>query len=330
MVDPVFLFFGYGVEYSLHDLCQYLVEAGESCVEIDMLDYPDVEGALRALEGRRLVLVTSAHFLHDRFNLCFERPGCKIVSLLHVISTLRPERSIYYPHDLKDPVRGEELPYLPLFDLFLSPLPQLQALETYLPVKQVGWIKRVPKQARIMPEDFNPGGAVFFPGNYEYYLKQGLDRFYDDYRPLFDTGAAVKLPYWHENSGFEEFLRERGVKVYPSKANSLHVMEENETVFTQALSSICIEACGLGKKVCYIRNSIFDYKEPAAEFRGAGNIVFIDSPVIAGALRTSLLPSNRLTLDYFDFPGARAAILDVVRNGAAAGPGTAAASAEDS
>jgi len=94
MVDPVFLFFGYGVEYSLHDLCQYLVEAGESCVEIDMLDYPDVEGALRALEGRRLVLVTSAHFLHDRFNLCFERPGCKIVSLLHVISTLRPERSI--------------------------------------------------------------------------------------------------------------------------------------------------------------------------------------------------------------------------------------------
>jgi hypothetical protein len=278
-----------------------------------MLTHPDVVRALRALEGKKVVFITSAHLLYDDENFFYYRTHRKIVSPLHVISTLAPVASVYYPHDLADPVKEEEIPYLPLFDLFLSPLAKLQALDAYLPVRQVGWIKRLPKVARVMPEDFNPGGKVFFTGAYQYYLKRGLDVFYKEYAPLFDAGIAVKMGYWHDNERFEEYLRARGVKVYPSQANSIHVMEENEVIFTQALSSVSTEACRLGKKVCYIRNSVLDYKDPERELEDAGHILFVETPEKAAALRSAAFAPNTPNMDYFDFVGARRAILDAAK-----------------
>jgi len=313
---PVFLFMGYGSEYSLHDLYAYMTAAGDRCVEIDMLSNPDAVGLLRALEGRRkLIFLTSAHLLYDDRNFYYYKTHRRVISALHVISTLQPLASVYYPHDLNDPIQDEEIPYLALFDLFLSPLPGLRALERYLPVRYVGWIKCTPKVRRVMPEDFNPGGLVFLPGAYEYNLKRGFDRFYESYKPLFDAGAAVKLPRWHQNEPFEEFLRERGVRVYPSGANSMHVMEENEVVFTEALSSVGREACGLGKKVCYIRNAVYDYKDPERDLTGAGQITFVNSPAEAAALHISELRANSRTLAYFDFARARGAILEAAAPG---------------
>ena len=306
-----YLFFGYGSEYSLHDLCLYMIAQGDPCVEIDMLHHPDVVGALRALEGKRLVFITSAHPLYDDQNFFYYKTHRKIISALHVISTLKPVAAVYYPHDLKDPVKDEEIPYLPLFDLFLSPLPELQALEEYLPVKQVGWIKRLRKTKRVMPKSFNPGGAVFFVGANQYYITNGMDLFYLTYKPLFDAGVAVKLARWHENERFESLLRLHGVKVYPSAANSVHVMEENEVIYSEALSSVVIEACRLGKKVCYIQNDTFDYRDPKREFDGVGKITWAKSPQQAARLRAGAMRSNEQSMNYFDMEGARAGILDV-------------------
>ena len=314
--ERVFLFFGYGSEYSLHDLYVYMREVGHECVEIDMLNHPDVVGALRALEGRQVIFLTSAHLLYDDQNFFYYKTHRKVVSALHVISTLKPVASIYYPHDLKDPVKEEELPYLPLFDLFLSPLAKLQDLEAFVPVKQVGWIKRQRSTAPVMPEDFNPPRKVFFTGAYQYYLNLGFDSFYKEYQPLFDAGIAVKLPLWHEAERFEEFLRARGVTVYPSQANSIHVMEENEVIFTQALSSVGIEACGVGKRVCYIKNSVLDYKDPVQELENVGHIFFAETPEQAAAVQNDAFVPNTPSLDYFDFPGALHAILEVAAAGA--------------
>lgn len=309
----VHLFFGYGSEYSLHDLYTYMAAKGDPCIEVDMLIHPDVVGALRGLDGRVATFVTSAHLLYDARNFFFYRTERTVISPLHVISTLAPAAAVYYPHDLKDPVKPEEEPYLPLFDLLLSPLPALDRFNAYLPVRRVGWIKRSRKPDRVMPPEFNPGRAVFFTGAFQYYLNRGFQSFYDEFKPLFDAGIAVKFPVWHEAAAFEEFLRARGVGVYPSSSNSIHVMEENEVIFTQALSSVGIEACLLGRRVCYIRDTVLDYEDPVMELGNAGAITFVDTPEQAAALAPSALPKNPVTMDYFDFEGARRAILDVAR-----------------
>jgi len=305
---PVFLFFGYAWEYTLHPLFEYMNAHGDDCVEIDMLTHPDVVGALRQLEGRPVVLLTSAHPLFDDKNFFFYKTHRKVVSALHVISTLNPVASVYYPHDLKDPIKEEEIFYLPVFDLLLSPFPGMQRFSELLSVVQVGWIKRVPKTERIMPEEFNPSRKVFFTGAYHYYLKLGMERFYDDFRVLFDSGVACKLTKSHENEAFEKFLRDRNVNVYPSHANSLHIMDENDVIFTQALSSVGLESCMLGKKVVYIRHGHLDYKDPEVELKGAGNITFVNSPQEAAALDRASLPGNTERMGYFDFALARSSV----------------------
>lgn len=307
---PLFLFFGYGSEYTLHDLFVYMKGKGDDCLEIDMLTHEDVVGALKALLDKEIVLMTSAHLLYDDKNFFFYKSHRKIVSVLHIISTLKPRLSVYYPHDLNDPIKVEEIPYLPLFDLFLSPLENLKYLEKYLPVVPVGWIKCQPKTKRVMPEKFNVSRAVFFTGAYQFYLKQGFDVFYETYKPLFDAGVAVKFPKWNENHLFESFLRERGVNVYPSEANSIHVMEENDIIYTQALSSVNIEACALGKRVCYIKNLFLDGKVPEVELKDVGTITYVDSPAEAASLPKEELTANMRSMCFFDFVAAREAVWD--------------------
>jgi len=287
---------------------------GDNCVEVDMLTHPNVVGELKKICGKPIIFVTSAHFLYDDRNFFYYKTHRKMISVLQVISTLRPVVSVYYPHDLKDPIKEEEMPYLPLFDLFLSPLPNLQYLEKYLPVINVGWIKCVSGHARVMPDSFNPSRAVFFTGAYQYYLNAGMDFFYQEYKPLFDAGIAVKMPLWHDNDLFEDFLRQREVKVYPSNANSIDVMKENEVMFTQALSSVNVEASGLGKKVVYIKSDILDYKSPEKELEYFENIMYVDSPSAAAILDRGSILNNIPSISYFDFVKARESIMTCFEN----------------
>lgn len=310
-IKPTFLFFGYGAEYSLHPLYLYMEEQGDHCIEVDMLTHPDVVGELKALVDKPLVLVTSAHLLYDDKNFFYYKTHRKVVSVLHLISTLKPIASIYYPHDLKDLIKEEELDYLSLFDLFLSPFANLSFTDLNIPYVTVGWIKNLPNSKIEIWKGFNPSRMVFLMGAYQFYLNAGFEQFYQEYKPLFDLGIAVKLPLWHQHEMFEEFLKQRNVRVYPSSANSIDVMRENDVIFTQGLSSVGIEACGLGKKVVYLKHPQLDYVEPEKEFKNIGQIVYLNSPSDISSLRIDLIPENIAVMPYFDFSKARESIWNI-------------------
>ncbi len=309
---PLFLFLGYGAEYSLHDLYVYMAAHGDECVEIDMLVHPDPETTLKSLVGKSVVFITSAHFLYDITNFFFYRTHRAVISPLHVIATLAPVASVYYPHDLKDPIKPEEVPYLPVFDLLLSPMDSLEQYAGLVKTVHVGWIKRQRRQSASAPEAPHASRRVFFPGSYQFWLNRGIGPFLEHYAPLFDAGIAVKLPRWHDNGVFEEALLARGIHTYSSEANSIDVMEANDVIYTEALSSVGVEACALGKRVCYIRNAELDYRDPLEEFAHVGRIHFADSPHEASELAVDALPSNVSSLGYFDFDKAQTAIHELL------------------
>ena len=312
MNDPTILFFGYGSEYSLAPLCAYMVAQGCDCVEIDMLTHPDPVATLKDLAGRELVFVTSAHPLYDDRNFFYYKTTRKIISALHIISSLEPRLNVFYPHDYKDPIKEEELSYLALFDLLLWPFSRTpEEYDDLVISKSVGWIKHQPRADAAGAERRYP--AVFFLGAYQYYLNAGFDRFFYDFEDLLTSGVAVKLARWHDNDLFEEYLRSRGVDVVPSEANSIEVMESCDVVISHALSSVAVEACHLGKRVVYIRDPRFDYKDPIAEFRGVGNIAFVDSALTASRLDASGLKANAPQMKRFDFQAAHNAIITAYR-----------------
>lgn len=309
MGTPTFLFFGYGAEYSLHPLFLYMTRMKDHCIEVDLLTHPNPITALKELRGQEIVLITSAHLLYDYNNFSFYRTDREIVSVLHLISTLKPTVSVFYPHDYQDPIKIEEFSYLPLFDLLLWPfLNPDQRLKNLVKTKVVGWIKDVPNSDKRITKIRDHGRWVFFLGAYQYYLNAGFEKFFLDFSSLLSTGIAVKLPRWHENDLFEIDLAHRGVKVYPSDANSISIMRENDVIVTHALSSVTREACDLGKHVIYISNSAFDYLDPKTQYQDAGNIAFVNDPATAVFLKDRPLPPNRETMLQFNFEAARTAI----------------------
>jgi hypothetical protein len=56
-----------------------------------------------------------------------------------------------------------------------------------------------------------------------------------------------------------------------------------------------------------------DCKDPVEELREVGRITFVDTPLDAAALNRAMLPANTSDMEYFDFAGARRAILDVTK-----------------
>lgn len=307
MKKPKILFFGYGSEYSLRPLFEFMTKKSDNCIEIDMLTEENVIEKLKALEGESLIFVTSAHPLYDHRNFFYYRTERRVFSALHVISTLKPVVSVYYPHDYKDPLKNEELHYLPLFDLLLWPF--REALPSALiKTEPVGWIKNV-ETAPTESKSDGTGKAVFFLGAFQYYLDRGFETFYDDFADLFEAGISVKLPRWHGSGAFESFLVERGVAVHPSDAVSIEVMKAHDIIITHALSSVGVEACHLGKKVVYIKDPRFDYADPMVELQSAGSIAFIDSPSTLKHLDSGSLIRNSYSMQPFDFAHARQVIL---------------------
>jgi len=307
MNDPTILFFGYGSEYSLHPLFDFMSKRGDRCVEIDMLTEQDCVGRLQDLIGQPLVFVTSAHPLYDQRNFFYYKTERRVVSALHIIATLRPKLSVFYPHDYKDPIKEEEVNYLPQFDLLLWPFDEVPvSYRRLVQTVPVGWIKNPLGAEEIHSVD---GKAVFFLGAFQYYLHAGIESFYDDFAEMLGSGVAVKLPRWHDSEKFEAFLRARDVDVYPSDENSVEIIKSCEIVITHALSSVGMEACHLGRKVIYLRDRRFDYKDPLLEFGAAGNISYVNSPSAVATVRAAGLVPNRYSMAEFNFPAVREHIL---------------------
>lgn len=303
-----FVFFGYGSEYSLGPLCEHFRQHGFKCLEIDLLASDNPDKHLRDLVGKPIVFLTSAHPLYDERNFTFYRADRKVVSALHVISTLKPIVSVYYPHDYKDPIKEEELAYLSLFDLLLWPFESAPA--RYMQkteVACVGWIKYV--ERGLVERPIPKREAVFFLGAYQYYLRAGIDRLVEDFSDLLHSGVAIKLPRWHDNESVESYLRQSGADVIASNENSIEVIENSELVIAHALSSVAVEACHLGKRVVYIRDPRFDYKDPILEFRDAGKIAFVDSPQTAASFHRGEAPANQRSMLAFNFHDAQDAII---------------------
>ena len=302
---PFFLFFGYGAEYSLGPLYTHMKAQGDTCIEIDLLKSKDVIKKIKSLIGKEVIFITSSHFLLDEKNFSYHYKNTgNIYCPLEIISILNPVCSIYYPHDLTEPIKEEEIFYLHLFDLFLSPLNNLNYLKKYIPMSYVGWIKNVKKNAESLTAHINTSKKVFF-SVYQVHLNKGLDLYYKKYKSLFDLGVAVKLPYWSESEKFENYLINRGVNVYPNKMNSLEIMKENEIIYTQALSSTVLESSMLGKKIIYILDNELDYKDPKIEFKNEKNIYFAKNAIDASTINPDSIKKTESRMDYFNFTKAR-------------------------
>lgn len=237
-----YVFYGYSAEYVLHPLFAHMRDAGYDCVEI-MPENGGNREAVQAFRGRDTVLVTSAHvFLDEHFPYFAQMPGA--LSVLEMLDILRPQKRVYYPHDLTELMHPADARFVPtLFDVLLSPLPGLAHYGAYgAQVETVGWIK---KSNAIGPG--RKGHVAHAFADIDYYCAMGMDAMQARFAPVWAHPMDIRCPACPQAEAFTQYMEEKGYAVLPADTPSTALIEANELLLTNGMTSMDLEAALSGR-----------------------------------------------------------------------------------
>ncbi len=251
-MEICFFFYGYGSEYVLHPFFRYVRSMGFDAFEVNLFEGGDPTTILRALKNRDVVFLTSAHLLRGAYSLqkIYPEIAGACFAPVELISELRPICSVYYPHDLVEPIVLEEDLFIDCFDIYLIPEPHMGFYEDRLFCQNVGWIKHRgvpvtnPKVSRVWP-------ISEFIG----LRKQGLERSSKLLAPLLQQDVAIKFPQWWGHQEFEDYYRSLGLQVIDAGTNTFDCILNADLVVSNGMSSVVAEAYLSGKNVIHVGSS---------------------------------------------------------------------------
>lgn len=241
----IYLFVGFGTEYSLSSLAKYMKSRDFNVIEIDMCQISQSKKILCSIKGKAIVFITSWHLFFDdkNFNSYYNTQN-EIFSPLEIMDYLNPVKSFYYPHDLALFLHQEEWKWLDLFDAALLPYKNndYYFIQKHTKVYDLGWIKKVIsiKRRDVDHQDIK---VLYLPGHTAYNLKNSsVDDFFETYDTLLARCDGIKFPIWEGIGILMEECISKGYKLIDNNKTLFDVIEEYDVVITNGTSSVIDEA----------------------------------------------------------------------------------------
>ncbi len=249
--ENYFVFLGYGGENSLMPLADHLYGMGEKTIVIDDQRYEfqrdEMLVKLKYIRDNfRVVLLTSSHVWFDcatyRYFDLVDNP--EVFSPLEMLGFLKPDLSVYYPHDMSEFVHDSELAFLENFDIVMLPYKN----NLYYRIKHlakrtevVGWIK---KRQMTKVREHHQGEkftAMFFPSHIpDFYQRIGVEGLADWFRKYISKEIQIKMGAG--DAGIRPVLEKEG---YTFPATSMTVYDAvniSDIIIGSGTSSIILEA----------------------------------------------------------------------------------------
>lgn len=312
MKPDVFLFYGFGSEYVLHDLYLEMKKRQYSCLEVDALKRANSKIMIDQLKKKKVIFITSAHFLLDQKNFSDFYPNKnQFYGVLEIIKLLQPIRSIYIPHDLTQPLIDKEIDFLNQFDFFLTPNDLFTSIYSpYCQTENVGWIKYGENTRKTHFNNSNR--AIWLLSDYVLYLKLGKETSCKRLRPVLDQGVSIKFPLWMGCESFTRYFKNQGVTVYPPSSNSIDLIMAHQLIITNGLSSINAESYFLGKPTVNIKEGSYYGDKTGYLLELLPDLLFVDK--ITDFKLANLATKKRpITLAKFNLDKAIQLIVDEVK-----------------
>ena len=244
--QPLFVFFGAESEYVLHPLFDEMTKRGYRCAELHATPEHSITRELATViaDPAQKILVTSAHFSWDDHYMmsAMEVPDCP--ALVEIIAALKPVYTVYYPHDLSQPMLTNETSCLPLIDLYLatSPLENMFSGETS--VREVGWIK-APADIGAQAERW--GRGLWLTMSMEYILvENGTEKTLGYMEKWLDEWLSIKFAPFPQFAEIEQILTKRGINIIDRNMTPPVAARYFDFVVTNGESSVVRESAMMG------------------------------------------------------------------------------------
>lgn len=247
--DIIYLFSGFGVEYSLGPLASYMKDNGFNVIELDMAKVQNAKQVLKGLKDKKLVYITSWHLFFDAKNFsAYYLTENEVFSPLEIIDYLKPIKSFYYPHDIGMFLHSDEWRWLDLFDAALLPYKNndYYFIQQYTNVYDVGWIKKW-KSINKRPLNYEEIKILYLPSNIVYHMnKYSIKEYGDMYKELLKRCDGVKFPSWPGIEVLEQMVKDNGGKVIENEKTMFEVIEDYDLVIATGASGVVDEASNSG------------------------------------------------------------------------------------
>ena len=246
MTNPLYVFFGAESEYVLHPLYAEMKRRGHDCVELHAEPERGILEDLRKTEAdaRPKALITSAHFDWDeRYMMSqMEVPGCP--ALVEILARLDPVFTVYYPHDLSQPLLSSESAKLRLIDLYLAPSSNEHIFSPYTTVETVGWIK-APADLDAPRERW--GRGLWLTMSLEYILvEHGTKGTLGLINDWLNDWLWIKFAPFPQFDEIEAVLKDRGVNILDRNITPPAAVRHFDFVVTNGESSVVRESALMG------------------------------------------------------------------------------------
>ncbi len=268
--EQYFVFLGYGGENSLMPLADHLCGKGEHTIVIDDQRYPfqreEMLEKLRYIrENYRVVLLASSHVWFDRatyryFDLVDDP---EVFSPLEMLGLLKPEFSVYYPHDMSEFVHDSELDFLENFDVVMLPYRNNRYYRIMHMAKNTKVVGCIKKRQQTQARTHQPGTsykAVFFPSHVpDFYQRLGVEGFADWFRK--NIGKDIHIKMGAGDAGIKPILEKEGYTFLDTTLTVYDAVNTSDLMIGSGTSSIIFEAALSGIPVI----SLLDGNEPDEE-----------------------------------------------------------------
>ena len=265
--ETYYVFLGYGGENSLMPLADHLYGKGEHTIVIDDQRYPFqrdemLEKLKHIRDNYRIVFLTSSHVWFDRMTYRYfdlvDDP--EVFSPLEMLGFLKPDLSVYYPHDMSEFVHDSELVFLENFDVVMLPYRN----NLYYKIKHlakrtevVGWIKKRQHTEPHVHQSGSPYIAMFFPSHVpDFYQRLGVDGFADWFRENIEKDISIKMGAG--DAGIRPILEKEGYIFLDTSLSVYDAVNTSDIMIGSGTSSIIFEAALSGIPVI----SLLDGNEP--------------------------------------------------------------------
>lgn len=265
MNELFYIFHGYGGENSLMPLVDYMQKKGHPTLVIDDQKFPYTRAVmferLNELKKQyRIVLITSAHLWFDQYNyLHFYGHDPNMISALELLDYLKPDYSVFYPHDMECFMHDSEISWLTLFDLVMLPYQHniyYKLKHLCKRVEIVYWIKKHTNTELLVDRDNPVYKPAFFPSNIiTFYDQLGAEGYADWFRRYIGPDIAIKMPAG--DFGVYPILSKEGYHFLDPAKSVYDAMSDYNLIIGSGHSSIIYEAAYSGIPVISILDGCF-------------------------------------------------------------------------
>lgn len=244
--QPLFVFFGAESEYVLHPVFVEMTKRGHRCAELHATPDHSIARDLASViaDPAPKILVTSSHFSwDDRYMMsAMEVPDCP--ALVEIIAALQPAYTVYYPHDLSQPLLTNESSCLGLIDLYLATSPLEQMFSADTSVVEVGWIK---SPADIGETVERWGRGLWLTMSMEYILvDNGTEKTLGYMEKWLQDWLSIKFAPFPQFAEIERILTERGINIIDRNMTPPVAARHFDFVVTNGESSVVRESAMMG------------------------------------------------------------------------------------